>query len=260
MLARSPTTTCSAVGSARRASPARLSLRACNVTACPPSASSCAAISPCPSLEPVIRIRDIRTPFAFVCTASLTLILRVDRCAVQAAGRLPERLESRLLGPGELLGAADQPGVGVGSLLLSVERGHIQPERDCAHGPVSRAEARYASSTWTHASRQSTYASTNLSISRFRLSAAMSLTQFVPASAWARPPSRDPIARRERAQTRPRREEPIHAISVRLEPNPSVSQPGSGSPQRATADNQSRPTRCWSATSADRATACRAPH
>jgi hypothetical protein len=29
-------------------------------------------------------------------------------------------------------GAADQSGVGIGSLLLSVERRHIQPERDCA--------------------------------------------------------------------------------------------------------------------------------
>src|SRR5580700_6357409 len=130
MLARSPTTTCSAVGSARRASRARLSLRACNVTACPPTASSCAAISPSPSLEPVIRIRDIRTPFTFACTASLTLILRVDQWAVQAEDRLPERLKSTLLGPGELLGAADQPGVGFGSLLLSVERRQIQPERD----------------------------------------------------------------------------------------------------------------------------------
>src|ERR1700733_6707681 len=132
MLARSPTTTCSAVGSARRASAARLSLRTCNVTACPRSASSCAAISPSPSLEPVIRTRDIRTPFRFACTASLTLILRVDQCAVQAAGRLPERIESTLFGPGELLDAAAQPGVGVGSLLLSVERRHIQPERGCA--------------------------------------------------------------------------------------------------------------------------------
>src|SRR4051812_4142263 len=56
---RSPTTTPSAAGSAARASSARASLRACRVTACPSAASSRAASRPRPSVEPVIRTRDM---------------------------------------------------------------------------------------------------------------------------------------------------------------------------------------------------------
>src|SRR5580693_3209792 len=59
MLDRSPTTTALAAGSAARASSALAALRACSVTECPPSASSLAAISPRPSVEPVTSTRDI---------------------------------------------------------------------------------------------------------------------------------------------------------------------------------------------------------
>src|SRR3954470_22435785 len=56
---RSPTTTPSAAGRAARASSARDSFRACRVTACPSSASSRAARRPRPSVEPVMRTRDM---------------------------------------------------------------------------------------------------------------------------------------------------------------------------------------------------------
>src|ERR1700761_7945074 len=58
-LDRSPTTTALAAGSAARASCALAALRACSVTACPSSASSLAAISPRPSVEPVMSTRAI---------------------------------------------------------------------------------------------------------------------------------------------------------------------------------------------------------
>src|SRR5690349_17935788 len=54
MLDRSPTTTALAAGRAARASSALAALRACSVTKCPSSASSLAAISPRPSVEPVM--------------------------------------------------------------------------------------------------------------------------------------------------------------------------------------------------------------
>src|SRR5580704_2499311 len=59
MLDRSPTTTALAAGRAARASSALAALRACSVTECPSSASSLAAISPRPSVEPVMSTRDI---------------------------------------------------------------------------------------------------------------------------------------------------------------------------------------------------------
>src|SRR4249920_1316645 len=59
MLDRSPTTTALAAGSAARASSALAALRACSVTECPSSASILAAISPRPSVEPVMSTRDI---------------------------------------------------------------------------------------------------------------------------------------------------------------------------------------------------------
>src|SRR5437870_3975233 len=59
MLDRSPTTTALAAGSAARASSALAALRACSVTGCPSPASSVAAISPRPSVEPVMNTRDI---------------------------------------------------------------------------------------------------------------------------------------------------------------------------------------------------------
>ena len=59
MLDRSPTTTALAAGRAACASSALAALRACSVTECPPSASSLAAISPRPSVEPVMSTRDI---------------------------------------------------------------------------------------------------------------------------------------------------------------------------------------------------------
>src|SRR5580704_16621380 len=62
MLERSPTRTDLAAGRAARASCALAALRACSVTECPSSASSLAAISPRPSVEPVMSTRDIRNP------------------------------------------------------------------------------------------------------------------------------------------------------------------------------------------------------
>src|SRR5580693_9928673 len=59
MLDRSPTTTALAAGRATRASSALAALRACSVTECPSSASSLAAISPRPWVEPVMSTRDI---------------------------------------------------------------------------------------------------------------------------------------------------------------------------------------------------------
>src|SRR5580658_8245710 len=59
MLDRSPTTTALAAGRAARASSALDALRACSVTECPSSASSLAAISPRPSVEPVMSTCDI---------------------------------------------------------------------------------------------------------------------------------------------------------------------------------------------------------
>src|SRR5580700_9912807 len=59
MLDRSPTTTVLAAGRAARASSARAALRACSVTECPSLASSLAAISPRPSVEPVMNTCDI---------------------------------------------------------------------------------------------------------------------------------------------------------------------------------------------------------
>src|ERR1700683_2624379 len=59
MLQRSPTSTHLAAGRAARASCALAALRACSVTECPSSVSSLAAISPRPSVEPVMSTRDI---------------------------------------------------------------------------------------------------------------------------------------------------------------------------------------------------------
>src|SRR5580692_7739278 len=59
MLARSPTMTFLAAGRAARASWALAALRACSVTECPSAASNLAAISPRPSVEPVMSTRDI---------------------------------------------------------------------------------------------------------------------------------------------------------------------------------------------------------
>src|SRR2546421_5287346 len=59
MLDRSPTTTAVAAGRAARASSALAVLRACSVTGCPSPTSSLAAISPRPSVEPVMNTRDI---------------------------------------------------------------------------------------------------------------------------------------------------------------------------------------------------------
>jgi len=56
---RSPTAAAAAAGSAARASSALAVLRARSVTECPPPASSLAAISPRPSVEPVMNTRDI---------------------------------------------------------------------------------------------------------------------------------------------------------------------------------------------------------
>src|ERR1700728_520338 len=59
MLDRSPTTTAVAAGRAARASSALAALRACSVTEWPSSVSTLAAISPRPSVEPVMSTRDI---------------------------------------------------------------------------------------------------------------------------------------------------------------------------------------------------------
>src|SRR5579859_2981060 len=59
MLDRSPVTTALAPGSAARASSALAALRACSVTECPSPASSLAAISPRPWVDPVMSTRDI---------------------------------------------------------------------------------------------------------------------------------------------------------------------------------------------------------
>jgi hypothetical protein len=72
MLDRSPTTTALAAGRAARASSALAALRACSVTEWPSSVSSLAAISPRPSVEPVMSTCDI---------GFLLLIWRVPRAS-----------------------------------------------------------------------------------------------------------------------------------------------------------------------------------
>src|SRR6266700_2186823 len=61
---RSPVSTPAASGSAARVSSARLAFLACSTTACPWPASSRPAISPSPSLEPVMSTRATRLPSA----------------------------------------------------------------------------------------------------------------------------------------------------------------------------------------------------
>src|ERR1700757_5062212 len=79
MLDRSPTTTALAAGRAARASSALAALRACSVTECPSSASSLAAISPRPSVEPVMSTPDINDSLRSEAVCSLPRFRLVRR-------------------------------------------------------------------------------------------------------------------------------------------------------------------------------------
>src|SRR6185437_10687469 len=104
MLDRSPTTTALAAGRAARASSALAALRACSVTECPSSASSLAAISPRPSVEPVMSTRDISNSLRSETACSLPgtrLVRRAGapgrRASVRGRGRQDHAEPARLV-------------------------------------------------------------------------------------------------------------------------------------------------------------------
>src|SRR5271169_3689962 len=110
-----------------RASPARLSLRACRVTACPWPTRMTAAMSPRPSADPVMSTRAITAPF------SCEVRLRVRQA--QPGRRAGISLRTQVLAGGvhQLQGmpgtVADELAVALDDIAADDDRFHISGSR-----------------------------------------------------------------------------------------------------------------------------------
>src|SRR5579863_942435 len=131
MLATSPIRTASACGSARRASAARASLRACSVTRWPHFARSLPAMRPRPSDEPVMNTRAIVAPLS---GRALALLGRKRQRQPLGPAQYVERGAAADLITGQ---RADQI-VGTGDLLAIKRHDNIAATQAGARGRAVR--------------------------------------------------------------------------------------------------------------------------